>query len=275
MAQRALHFVAMPERSHKPRKRGLTLARDLGMGYEIAASWMGIVDQFIDYVKMRHIFVLMMTEDKNDVTRRKIELYKRHQIDVHPGGIVFELAHLSNAVQRTFDTLVKLGFTAVECSENVIPLTLEQKLRYIAMAKTAGLKVLFEVGEKYPTEKLAVDVVASEMQMMLQAGCELLILEKSLLDMCLGKRGGKPEAELMVALAERVGLANIVFEAETTAHQSWLLKQFGPDVNIGPNVNIDVVHDLEAMRRTLNREGGFGYLIEHMQRSVSEAPKIA
>lgn len=265
MNQRALHFVEMPERSRKPRRHGLTLARDLGLGYELAASWMEAVGQFIDYVKVRHLFVLLMGEDKQDFTRRKIELYRRHAIDVNPGGIVFEMAVLSNVVQRTFDTLARLGFTAVECSENMIPLTLEEKVKYIQMAKAAGLKVMFEVGEKYPSGALDVDAAASEMRTMLEAGCDLLILEKSQIEMCLGQKGEKPEAAKLVELANRVGLDKIVFEAEAIPHQVWLFRKFGADVNLGPNLDIDLICKLEATRRTLSREGGYTYLADRVK----------
>lgn len=138
MTQRALHFVDIPERGGKPRRSGLTLARDLGIGYAEAESWMEAVGAFIDYIKIRHLFVLLMSAEPHDLTRRKIELYRRHAIDVHPGGIVFEMAVLSNAVQRTFDTLAALGFTAVECSENIVPLTLEEKLAYTEWRRRPG-----------------------------------------------------------------------------------------------------------------------------------------
>lgn len=265
MTQRALHFVDIPERSSKPRRTGLTLARDLGLGYELAASWMESVGQFVDYVKIRHLFALLMSDSESDFTRRKIELYRRHAIDVNPGGIVFEMAVLSNAVQRTFETLARLGFSAVECSENIIPLTLDDKIKYIRMAKAAGLKVLFEVGEKYPQDAFEVDAAAADMRAMLDAGCDLLILEKSLIELCLGQRGEKPEAVRLVELANRVGLDKIVFEAEATPHHVWLLKTFGMDVNLGPNLDIDIICKLEATRRTLSREGGYTYLVDRVK----------
>jgi phosphosulfolactate synthase len=266
MNQRALHFVDIPERSKKPRKVGLTLARDLGLGYDMAASWIEAEGEFIDYIKIRHLYVLLMTADEDDLTRRKIRLYRQHDIDVNPGGIVFEMAFLSNAVEKTFETLAQLGFTAVELSENIIPLTLEQKINAIRQAKAHGLKTLFEVGEKYPSGELNVELAAREMQTMLDADCDLLILEKSQLEMCLGVKGENPRAQLLVDLVRRVGFEKIVFEAESTPHQVWLFKTFGPDVNIGPNIDMDLVIKFEPTRRTLSREGGYGYLIEKLRR---------
>ncbi|MDH3286810.1 MAG: phosphosulfolactate synthase [Betaproteobacteria bacterium] len=267
MQERALHFVEMPEHSRKPRRAGLTLARDLGLGYDLAASWIEAVGEFIDYVKVRHLFVLLMRDEETDFTRRKIDLYRRHNIDVNPGGIVFEMAVLSNAVERTFATLAHLGFTAVELSENIIPLTLDDKVRYIQQARQAGLKVLFEVGEKYPSEIFDVERTADDIRVMLEAGCDLVIVEKSQLDLCLGSRAENPQAGKLAELAARVGLERVVFEAEATVHQAWLFRQFGPEVNIGPNIDIDLVCKLEATRRTLSREGGYGFLADKVSRA--------
>ena len=265
MAQRALHFIDIPERGEKPRTVGLTLARDLGIGYGEAESWMEAVGRFIDFIKIRHLFVLLMGSDPDDFTRRKIELYKRHRIDVNPGGIVFEMAVLSNAVEQTFETLAELGFTAVECSENIIPLARDEKVKYIKMAKGVGLKVMFEVGEKYPEGMFDAEIMAGDMHALLDVGCDLLIVEKALLDMCLGEKADKAEAEVLVELAEKIGLEKLVFEAESNAHQVWLFKQFGADVNLGPNLDMPIICKLEATRRTLSREGGYTYLFDRLK----------
>jgi phosphosulfolactate synthase (CoM biosynthesis protein A) len=59
--KRALHFIEIPERSQKPRRVGLTLARDLGLGYDMAASYVEAVGEFMDYIKIRHLYTLTTT----------------------------------------------------------------------------------------------------------------------------------------------------------------------------------------------------------------------
>ncbi|PWC19516.1 phosphosulfolactate synthase [Brenneria corticis] len=262
MTNRALSFVGIPGRSEKPRRVGLTLARDLGLGYAEAESWMEAVGEFIDYIKIRHLFVLLMRDDPRDLVVRKIQLYRHHAIDVNPGGIVFEMAWLDNAAQPLFQRLAQLGFTAVECSENIITLTLQQKLEAIRQARAAGLKVLFEVGEKYPTDAFDVQQAATEILAMRDAGCELCILERSQIEQCLGPDAANPQSERLIRLVELVGLENIVFEAESLNHQQWLFQTFGAEVNLGPNLDKDVIPKLEPTRRTLSREGGYGYLFD-------------
>lgn len=271
MGNRALSFVDIPTRSQKPRTRGLTLARDLGVSYVEAEGHIEAVGEFIDYIKIRHLFVLLMGDGKDDLIRRKIELYKSHDIDVNPGGIVYEMAYLSNKVPETFDKLAELGFTAVEISENIVPLTIEEKVDHIRRAKQAGLKVMFEVGEKYPSENLDVDMAVDDMKQLLAHDCDLLILEKSVIEQCLGIAGEKPENEVLKEIIERVGLDKIVFEAESTPHQVWLFHTFGPDVNLGPNLDLPIISKLEPTRRTLSREGGYGYLIDKVKAAAAAA----
>ena len=94
----------------------------------------------------------------------------------------------------------------------------------------------------------------------------LCILEKSQIELCLGEKASKPEAERLKQLVARVGLAQIVFEAEAQAHQVWLFKTFGPDVNLGPNLDKDVIAKLEPTRRTLSREGGYTFLSDQLEK---------
>jgi len=265
MTKRALEFIEMPTRSTKPRKTGLTLARDYGIGYYAALDWMESVGEFIDYIKMRHLFSLIAPLDKNHVTMKKIQLYKDHGVEVNPGGIVFEMAVLSNKVDKCFATLVDMGFTAVEISENIIEMELKEKLNYTKMAKKHGLKVLFELGDKYPEGPLDVDMAARDIKELVKQGADLIILEKSLIELSLGQKGESKENYRLKELVAKVGLDAIVFEAEAVAHQAWLFNTFGPDVNIGPNLEPEYIAKLEATRRTLSREGGYTWMVDKIK----------
>jgi phosphosulfolactate synthase len=265
MPKRALHFVEIPERSTKPRTKGLTLARDYEIGYYEAQDWMESVGEFIDFIKIRHLFTLIAPLDTNHLTMRKIQLYKDNGVDVNPGGIVFEMAVASNKVDECFATLVDMGFTAVEISENIIDMELEEKLKYTKMAKDRGLKVLFELGDKYPEGPLDVDMAAGDVKELLNQGADLIILEKSLIELSLGERGESPENYRIKELVDKTGLEAIVFEAEAVPHQAWLFNTFGPDVNIGPNLEPNYIAKLEATRRTLSREGRYTWLAKKFE----------
>lgn len=264
MPERALHFLDIPTRSEKPRSRGLTLARDYGISFREAEDWMESAGAFIDYVKMRHLFSLLMSEDEDDLTRRKIKLYREHDVHVNPGGIVFEIAFVQNQVPRTFETLARLGFSAVECSENIVPMDIEDKIEGIRVAKRNGLKVMFEIGEKYPEGPLDVELVARDISTMLDNDCDLIIVERSLIEQSLGERGESHEAARLEQLVDRVGLDPLVWEAEAVPHQAWLIRTFGAEVNLGPNLEPNHINKLEATRRTLSREGGYTWLADQV-----------
>lgn len=263
--QRALSFLEIPTRSEKPREKGLTLARDYGIGYYEAQDWMESAGAFIDYVKMRHLFTLLMSGDNNDLMMRKIRLYREHEVDVNPGGIVFEIAFVQNKVAMTLETLARLGFTAVELSENIVPLDISNKIEAIRLAKRNDLKVMFEIGEKYPAGPLDVDLAVRDITTMFENDCDLVVIERSLIEHSLGQRGENPEAKRLEQLVRAVGAERLVWEAEAVPHQAWLIRMFGPDVNLGPNLEPNCINKLEATRRTLSREGGYDWLAKQVR----------
>jgi phosphosulfolactate synthase len=260
--ERALSFLEIPTRSVKPRKQGLTIVRDHNIGWNCAVDMVESVGPVIDYVKMRHITVCVTPLDENNLTMRKIKLYRQNDMEVFPGGIVFENAYVQNKVGQYFETLIKMGFSAVECSENIIQIDLANKLKVVKMAKAAGLKVLFEVGEKYPEGPLDVDLCAGECHALIDVGTDLVIVEKSLLETSLGKEGEHPDAYRIKQLVDKVGLQYLTFEAEAKGHQGWLFNTFGPDVNVGPNLHPDDIAKMDATRLTWSREGGYTWLID-------------
>lgn len=261
MKERALNFLEVPTRSVKPRTKGITIVRDHNFGWNAAVDMIESVGNVVDYVKVRHITVCNMAIDENDLTYRKIKLYREHNIDVFPGGIVFENAYVQGKVKETFEMLVKMGFTAVEISENIIDFPMEEKIAYTKLAKQIGLKVLFEVGDKYPEGPLDYEYCAKECHELINAGADLIIVEKSLLETSLGDHGEHPDAYRIKELVSRVGLEYLTFEAEAKPHQGWLFNTFGPDVNVGPNLHYDTIAMLDATRLTWSREGGYTWLI--------------
>jgi phosphosulfolactate synthase len=260
--KRALDFLDIPVRSAKPRTRGLTIVRDHNIGWNCAVDMAESVGYAVDYVKIRHITVCTAVLDENDLTIRKIKLYRDNGMEVFPGGIVFENAFVQKKVAPLFETLVKMGFTAVECSENIIEISIEDKIKSVKQAKKAGLKVLFEVGEKYPEGPLDVELCVKDCHKLIETGVDLVIVEKSLLETSLGVAGEHKDAYRIEELAQRVGLEYLTFEAESKQHQSWLFNKFGPDVNVGPNLHPDDVAKMDATRLTWSREGGYSWLID-------------
>ncbi|MBI4505754.1 MAG: phosphosulfolactate synthase [Chloroflexi bacterium] len=251
-------FLRLPQRSRKPRSTGITIARDWGFGRRQAEDVCEALGELLDYIKIRHWALWYQDEDLN---RAKIHLYRAHDIKPFPGGIVFEVGYLRGELAQTYRTLVDLGFPAIEISDNIVELTLGEKQRVVAQAIEAGLEVLFEYGKKYPAEAFDVADAATEIRGLLAAGAAKVILERSQLDVTLGPHCAGSERQRIIDLANAVGLASLIFEAETVEHQLWLIRTFGPEINFGPNIAPEhVAFRLEPARCGLGRDEGYSLL---------------
>ncbi|MQA80330.1 MAG: hypothetical protein GEV10_17920 [Streptosporangiales bacterium] len=250
-----LEFLDLPRRGRKPRDKGITIVRDWGFGVGEATDVARAIGDYLDYVKLRQWAVWYTAAD---ITREKNAIYRRHDIVPFPGGIVFEVAYHRGMLPQTLDGLRDLGFQAIEISDNIIDIALADKRQAVEGAIAAGLEVLFEYGKKYPTAAFDVDGAADEINAMLDAGASRVILERSQLDVTLGARCDGKEAGRLVRLVEKTGLDPLIFEAETTAHQMWLLETFGPDVNLGPNILPEQVGlKIEPARYGIGRDEGY------------------
>jgi len=252
-----LDFLDVPRRGNKPRSNGLTLVRDSGLGLRDVEDLLTAYSQYLDYVKIRQ-FVIWYTNPKT--VRAKMQAFSAHQVVPFPGGTVFEAAFLRQEVPKTLEALREMGFGAIEISENVIELTLDQKKDAISRSLDQGFDVFFEYGSKYEDQPIDVDAAAGEVQELLAAGATKVILERSQLDATIGPNGDWETAGRMEQLAEKVGVENLMFEAETIAHQVWLTLTFGPDVNLGPNIDpYHVVSKLEPIRAGIGRDEGYTF----------------
>jgi phosphosulfolactate synthase len=64
--------------------------------------------------------------------------------------------------------------------------------------------------------------------------------------------GGVRE-ELVDAIADRIPVERVIFEAPRKAQQAWFVRRFGPDVNLG-NIPPDEVLPLETLRLGLRAD---------------------
>lgn len=251
----ALQFLDVPRRASKPRNTGITMVRDPGYGLAQVNEVLETYGQYIDYVKTKQFELWYLDAD---LLMAKLHTYKAADVRPFCGGTVIEAAYVRRLVPQTFEELGQLGFEAVELSDNIIELTLDDKIRLIKQARDHDLEVLFEYGKKYDELPIDVEEATAEMNCLIEAGASRIIVERSQLDSTLGPNSDFDTAERLLDLTEAVGRDRLVFEAETISHQIWLLRHLGPDVNLGPNIDPDyVVSKLEPARCGLGRDEGF------------------
>jgi len=253
----AMDFIELMERSPKPRQSGLTLVRDPGMGTLQTRAFLESAAEYVDYIKFRNVTPRLFSEE---LIKDKIKLNQEFNVKVFTGGIYFEIAYLQGVIDQAFEYAAEMGFDAAEISDNLVPITMEQKIDFVKRCGSKGLEVFFEWGKKYPEKPLVVEEAAEEIMSLIDAGVSRVIVEESEIDQLLGKKCEKKEAERLFQLFDKVGIDKLVLEISTQEQEVWLLQNFGRDINLGPNIAPDEVVWLEAMRRGLGRKVNYSAL---------------
>ncbi len=237
-----------PSRTRKPREAGLTHVLDKGMSVADVTGLLEVGAPYVDIIKFGWgTSVVMENLDA------KIDLCQQRGIDVYCGGSLFELALRRGKVDDYVAYLRDRGIGLIEVSDGVIELPAEDKLRYIErLAK--HFKVLSEVGSKDETVVVAPYRWVKQIKEELQAGAWKVITE--------GRESGtagiyRPTGEMRTGLvdeiAHEIDTSRLMFEAPQKAQQVWLIKHFGPNVNLG-NIAPGEVIALETMRQGLRAD---------------------
>ena len=135
-----------PDRTEKPRQRGLTMVIDKGLGLTDSRDLMELASDYVDHVKLTFGTSAFY---KTRLLRQKIELIKSYGVDIFPGGTFLELALLQGRVVEYLERARELGFTGIEVSDGTIVLDPETRRQTIQLARAYGFSmILSEVGKK-------------------------------------------------------------------------------------------------------------------------------
>lgn len=246
---KAFNFIA-PYRVEKPRKNGITMMLDKGMGLRVLEDLMEVSGEYIDLAKFG--WGTSALHDR-ELIQNKVEMYLSHDINPYPGGTLFELAYLKNKFDEFLDESDKLGLTAIEISDGSTNISLEERREVISKAKERGFMVISEVGKKDPAEdgKLNVENRVDLINFDIDAGADRVLIE--------AREGGKnigiydgsgnvKEDELEILA--KTDMEKIIWEAPLKNQQTYLILKFGANVNLG-NIAPEEVTALETMRRGL------------------------
>lgn len=238
------------ERSEKPRRHGLTMVIDKGLGLGQTEDLLALCAPYIDFIKLG--FGTSVVYPK-ELLRRKVEAIRARGIDVYPGGTLLEIAGLLGRAEDFFDRAKELGFTAVEISEGTTELSAARRRILIEEARAAGLRVISEVGKKEKGFRFDVDQVVRQVEQDLEWGAELVIIEGRDSGKGVGvyDEEGTPQRTLIDAIVEALPAPErVMWEAPLVAQQQYWLGRLGADANLG-NVQPEDVLSLEATRRAL------------------------
>lgn len=244
----AFTFIEIMPRDQKPRAQGLTMVLDKGLGLYQAQDLMEAAE-YIDIIKLGWTTPRFVVED---TLKRKIRLYREHDIIVGSGGTMLEMICQQGRADQFFKYCRQIGLELIEVSNGLLSLTAEEKAQIIRSAKDAGFQATSEVGRKDPAEdrKLSLQDRVSEARSDLQAGARWVIIEAREGGRSLGvyDDAGVLKQEMARRLASETGIENIMFEAPEKNQQAGLILLFGSQVNLG-NIRPEDVIPLETLRR--------------------------
>ena len=245
----AFSFIPVENLVPKPRTRSLTVMTDLGLPVQYQTDLLYMGGAYIDFAKLAIGIARLLEEE---YLRQKIRAYREHDVHVFSGGILLEYAHVQGKVAEYLEECQKLGFSALEISENYVRFSPGERRDLVARARDHGFRVLAEVGRKEEyTDREALER-ERDIHAYLKAGADFVLVEAAeFLDI--------PHPEHLVrTLKEHVPVEKVIFEMpgrwlpgtryDTTIRlMALLVRLVGPQVNLA-NVAPEDVLGLQAQR---------------------------
>jgi phosphosulfolactate synthase len=241
--------IPIPKRQSKPRSKGLTMMIDWGLPLGLQQDCLETHGLYVDEAKIAAGIPRVMPAE---LLKKKIGLYGNQQIPCFPGGLFAELAIAQGNYDQFLEEALKVGFGAIEVSDNLLTLNAGDKRRYIRRAvEDFGLTVMGEVGRKEGS--LSGEELIADVENCLEAGATLVLLEAHELF------HGDIRQDVIDGLTRRVPANKLMFELPVVVlpdvtrdykHRvcSWLVQHFGTEVNLA-NVEWDEIYFTEIARR--------------------------
>jgi phosphosulfolactate synthase len=242
-------LLDLPERSSKPRERGVTHVIDRGLSIAEIEGMVEVGGEFVDIVKLGWGTALAARN-----LDRKLARYREHQIPVVLGGTLTELAITRGRFEELIAWAHELGLEHFEISDGTIALEHERKLELIERL-AREFTVLSEVGSKDDTGAITPPYVwVEQMRAELAAGAWKVIAE--------GREAGtagifRPTGEvregLIAEIVHGIPPDRILFDAPRKDQQVWFVRKFGPEVNLS-NIPVGEVLAVETLRLGLRSD---------------------
>jgi len=242
-------LLDLPERSSKPRERGVTHVIDRGLSIADIEGMVEVGGEFVDIVKLGWGTALATRN-----LDRKLAAYREHGIPVVLGGTLTELAITRGRLDELTAWAHELGLEYFEISDGTIELEHERKLELIERL-SREFTVLSEVGSKDDTGAITPPYVwVEQMRAELAAGAWKVIAE--------GREAGtagifRPSGEvregLIAEIVHDIPPDRIMFDAPRKDQQVWFVRRFGPEVNLS-NIPVAEVLALETLRLGLRSD---------------------
>ena len=249
----------VPERSEKPRSRGITMVMDKGLSPRQADDLVQVAGHLIDFVKLG-----FGTSAISGKLEEKIAVYTNAGIDVYFGGTLFEAFLIRSSLDDYRKLLKKFKINTVEISDGSMNIDHEAKCNYI---KTFAhdFKVLSEVGSKRADVNIRPNEWVNQMTTELEAGAQYVIGEaRESGNIGIFNQSGAAKKNLIHKITDNMPEDKIIWEAPQKNQQVYFIKEFGFDVNLGNSAPNEVI-SLETLRLGLRGDTFFHVLPDEMK----------
>ena len=232
----------VPERSQKPRTKGLTMVMDKGLSVRETEDMLSIASPYIDIVKLG-----WATSFVSPNLDEKLAIYKSANIPVYFGGTLFEAFVVRNQFDDYRKLLDKYELTHAEVSDGSIEMPQDVKCEYIHTL-SKQVTVLSEVGSKDENKIIPpykwIQLIKSE----LQAGAWKVIGEaRESGNVGLFRASGEVRQGLVEEILTEIAFEDMIWEAPQKSQQVWFVKLLGANVNLG-NIAPSELIPLETIR---------------------------
>ena len=237
------------DRLPKPRKTGITMVIDKGLGMTDTHDLLELASDYVDQLKLT--FGTSAFYDRR-LLKQKIELVKSYGVHIFPGGTFLELALLQGRLIEFLDRARSLGFTGVEVSDGTINIDPDTRANTIKLARAYGFElVVSEIGKKDPRDLSPDAELWRQVALDVESGSDLVIVEgrESGQGVVIYDEAGNILEDELEEMDAHLGeyRDRLLWEAPRKSQQLELIMRFGSNVNLG-NVQPQDVLALEALR---------------------------
>ena len=250
----------LPERTAKPRSKGVTMVMDKGLGIRQARDLVETSGHLIDFMKLG-FGTSVVTRN----VQEKVELYREYDMKVYLGGTLFEAFLIRDRLDDYLRFVDQLGCDAIEISDGAMQIDPDKKCELISKL-SQKYTVVSEVGAKDSDVVIDTNQWIKSMNQELSAGSSFVIGEaRESGTVGIYARNGSADVQLIQSIMGKVPTDRIIWEAPLKSQQVWFIQLLGANVNLG-NISPTEIAALETLRLGLRGDTFFDFLPEALQK---------
>jgi len=236
------HLNNIPDRSLKPREKGITMVMDKGLSIRQVEDFLSVNEPHTDIVKLG-----WATSFVTPHLGKKLDCYRQANVPFYFGGTLFEAFVIRNQFDDYRRMLDQYKLEYAEVSDGSIDIPHDEKCEYIRKL-SEQVTVISEVGSKDEEKIIAPYRWIELMEAEIQAGSWKIIAEaRESGSVGIYRESGEVRQGLIDEILTQIPYESIIFEAPLKAQQVWFIKLLGADVNLGNIAPAEVI-PLETIR---------------------------